>query len=62
MGVQAPRGADLVVRNLRFGLEDDVLGHAGSGPANRIGCPILGKVEPKGDRQPCVRLPTASPS
>ena len=45
------RGADLVERDLRFGLEDDVLGHAGSGPANWIGHPILGKIEPKGDRQ-----------
>ena len=44
-------GADLVERDLRFGLEDDVLGHAGSGPANWIGRPILGKIEPKGDRQ-----------
>jgi hypothetical protein len=38
---------------LRFGLEHDVLGHAGFGPANRIGCPIRGKIEPKGDRQAC---------
>src|SRR5271169_6170217 len=45
------RAADLVERDLRFGLEDDVLGHAGSGPANWIGRPILGKIEPKGDRQ-----------
>src|ERR1700735_3819039 len=48
------RGLDLVKGDLRFGLEQDVLGHAGSCPANRIGCPILGKVEPKGDRQACV--------
>ena len=48
------RGLDLVKGDLRFGLEQDVLGHAGFCPANRIGCPILGKVEPKGDRQTCV--------
>ena len=45
------RGLDLVEGDLRFGLEHDVLGHAGSCPANRIGCPILGKIEAKGDRQ-----------
>src|SRR5580704_8475686 len=45
------RGLDLVKGDLRFGLEDDVLGHAGSCPANRIGRPSLGKIEPKGDRQ-----------
>jgi hypothetical protein len=39
---------------LRFGLEHDVLGHAGFGPADRIGRPIFGKIEPKGDRQACV--------
>jgi hypothetical protein len=44
---------------LRFGLEDDVLGHAGSGPANWIGRPILGKIEPKGDRQ--ARVLVAEP-
>ena len=50
MGVQAPCGTDLVVRDLRFGLEDGVLGHAGSGPANRIGCPIFGMV--RAERRP----------
>ena len=48
------RGPDLIERDLRFGLEGDVLGHASSGPANWVGRPILGKIEPKGDRQACV--------
>jgi hypothetical protein len=48
------RGLDLVEGDLRFGLEHDVLGHAGSGPANWVGRPILWKIEPKGDRQACM--------
>src|SRR5208283_2246940 len=40
--------------DLRFGLEHDVLGNSGSCPANRVGGPILGKIEPKGDRQACL--------
>ena len=48
------RGADLVEGDLRFGLEHNVLGNAGSCPANRVGRPILGKIEPKGDRQACM--------
>jgi hypothetical protein len=30
------------------------LGHAGFGAANRIGRPILGKIETKGDREACI--------
>ena len=45
---------DLVKGDLRFGLEHDVRGHAGLCPANPVGRPILGKIEPKGDRQACV--------
>jgi hypothetical protein len=48
------RGADLVEGDLRFGLEHDVLGNAGCCPANRVGRPILRKIEPKGDRQACM--------
>ena len=45
---------DLVKGDLWFGLEHSVLGHAGLCPANWVGCPILGKIETKSDRQACV--------
>jgi hypothetical protein len=47
-------GADLVERDLRLGLEHDVLRHAGFRAPRRVGGPFLGEIEPKGDRQ--VRL------
>src|SRR6516165_835086 len=48
------RDSDLIEGDLGFGLEHDVLGHAGFGAANRIGRPILGKIETKGDREACM--------
>src|SRR4051794_41923382 len=42
---------DLIEGNLRLGLEDDALGHAGLLAAGRIGGPVLRQIEPIGDRQ-----------
>ena len=42
---------DLVERDLRLGLKDDALGHAGLLAARRIGGPVLRQIEPIGDRQ-----------
>jgi hypothetical protein len=42
---------ELIERDLRLGLEDDALRHAGLLAARRIGGPVLRQIEPIGDRQ-----------
>jgi hypothetical protein len=56
------RGLDPVKGDLRFGLEHDVLGHAGSSPANRIGWPIVGKIERRSARSQPPSLASANDS
>ena len=48
---EVSRGLYLRQRDLRFGRKADVLGHAGLAPPHRIVSPVLGKIEPVGDRQ-----------
>ena len=48
------RGADLIERDLRFGLENDVRGNASLAATPWILGPIFRQIKPKGDRQNCV--------